>query len=107
MRVAVVGLLALGLATSGSVAQQPMSQNERAYTVTLVCVTIAANDRDDAGHQRSLDAARRMATVLGHDLDRLSHDLITMASVVGVQLREEPAKVAQSRAICRQLGLLS
>lgn len=107
MRGVIIGLLAMGLAATASSAQQPMSQNDRAYTITLICVTISANDQDDSGHQRSLDAARRMATALGYNNDRLGHDLITMASVVGVQLRDEPAKVEHSRAVCRQLGLLS
>lgn len=48
-----------------------------------------------------------MATALGYSTERLSSDLITMASVVGVQLRDEPATVEHRRAVCRQLGLLS
>ncbi len=107
MRWLLLPIAALGLMGAGTPANQPMSQQERTYTITLICVTIAANDRDDAGHQRSLDAARRMATALGYNNDRLGHDLIGMANVIGVQLRNEPAKVEHSRAVCRQLGLLS
>jgi hypothetical protein len=107
MRRNIVGMLALCLAAAPSLAQQPMSQNERAYTITLICNAIAANDNDHAGSTRSIDAARRMATALGYSIEQLGHDLITMASVVGVQLRDEPAKVEHSRAVCRQLGLLS
>lgn len=88
-------------------AQQPMSQNERAYTITLICSAIAANDNDPTGSARSIDAARRMATALGYSTERLSNDLITMASVVGIQLRDEPATVEHRRTVCRQLGLLS
>jgi hypothetical protein len=107
MQGVIIGLLAMGLTATASVAQQPMSQNERAYTITLICNAIAANDNDHAGSARSIDAARRMATALGYSTERLSSDLITMASVVGVQLRDEPAKVEHSRAVCRQFGLLS
>jgi hypothetical protein len=107
MRAVFFGLLALGLTATASVAQQPMSQNERAYTITLICNAIAANDNDRAGSARSIDAARKMAKALGYSSKRLSNDLITMASVVGVQLRDEPAKVERSRAVCRQLGFLS
>ncbi len=110
-----IAVLALASATStvsatkavAQTAQQPMSQNERAYTITLICSAIAANDNDHEGSARSLEAARKMATALGYSNDRLAHDLITMASVVGVQLRDEPEKIAQRRAVCRQLGLLS
>lgn len=110
-----VAVLALASVTStvsatravAQTAQQPMSQNERAYTITLICSAIAANDNDHEGSARSLEAARRMAQVLGYGTERLSSDLITMASVVGVQLRDEPAKIEQRRTVCRQLGLLS
>jgi hypothetical protein len=107
MRGLFLPILALGLMGAVTPAAQPMTKNERAYTITLICVTIAANDRDDASYQRSLDAVRKMATALGYTTKRLSNDLITMASVIGVQLRDEPAKVEHSRGICRQLGLLS
>lgn len=110
-----VAVLALASVTStvsatkavAQTADQPMSQNERAYTITLICSAIAANDNDHEGSARSIEAARKMATALGYRSDQLSHDLITMASVVGVQLREEPEKIVQRRAVCRQLGLLS
>jgi hypothetical protein len=107
MRWVVLPIVALGLMGAGTPAKQPLSQQERTYTITLICAAIAANDRDEAGSQRSLDAARKMATALGYSLDRLSKDLGTMASVVGVQLRDEPATVERNRGICRQLGLLS
>lgn len=108
MRKALLAVLMMVAAgTASAKAQQPMTKNERAYTITLICVAIAANDRDDAGSQRSIEAARKMARALGYSLDRLSKDLLTMAKVVGVQLRDEPAKVEQSRTVCRQLGLLS
>jgi hypothetical protein len=108
MRKAVLVVLMVAMAGAVSAtAEQPMSKDERAYTITLICAAIAANDRDDAGSQRSIEAARKMATALGYSLDRLSKDLLTMAEVVGVQLRDEPAKVEQRRAVCRQLGLLS
>jgi hypothetical protein len=109
MRKALLAVLMM-VAMTGAIsarAQQPMSKDERAYTITLICAAIAANDRDDAGSQRSIEAARKMAAALGYSSKKLSSDLITMASVVGVQLRDEPAKVEQRRGICRQLGLLS
>lgn len=106
MRKANWAVLALGLLASASHGQQPMSENERAYTISLICNAIAASDNDQAGSARSIDAARKMAKVLGYSLDRLSKDLGKMASVVGVQLRDEPTKIAQRRAVCRQLGLL-
>ena len=107
MRGMLVGVLVMGLTATASLAEQPMSQNERAYTITLICNAIAASDNDYEGSARSIDAARKMAKALGYSSKRLSSDLITMASVVGVQLRDEPAKVEQRRAVCRQLGLLS
>jgi hypothetical protein len=106
MQRVILGMLALGLMGAGAPAQ-PMSQNERAYTITLICNAIAANDNDQSGSTRSIDAARKMAKALGYSTKRLSSDLITMASVVGVQLRDEPAKVEHRRGVCRQLGLLS
>lgn len=107
MRKAIWAVLALGLLASASHGQQPMSKDERAYTITLMCNAIAASDSDYEGSARSMEAARKMAKALGYNSKRLSSDLITMASVVGVQLRDEPAKVAQRREVCRQLGLLN
>lgn len=112
LAVAVLALASVTLTVSATMAvaqtaQQPMSQNERTYTITLICSAIAANDNDHEGSARSLEAARKMAQALGYSNERLSSDLITMASVVGVQLREEPEKIVQRRAVCRQLGLLS
>ena len=106
MRGVILPIVALALMGAGRPAPQPMSQNERAYTITLICYVISANDRDAAGNARSLDAARKMATALGYSNERLSHDIGTMVSVVGVQLRNEPATVDRNRGICRQLGLI-
>jgi hypothetical protein len=107
MRRVVLVVMAMGLMSAAKAAPQPMSQKERTYTITLICVAVAANDRDETGSARSLDAARKMASVLGYGNARLSKDLGTMASVVGVQLRNEPAKVDRNRGVFRQLGLLS
>lgn len=43
-------LAAAMVLASGAVAvpaQQPMSQNERAYTITLICAVLAANGRNE------------------------------------------------------------
>jgi hypothetical protein len=104
MRGVFLALLAFGLTGAGEAAPKPMSKNERAYTITLICVAISANE--NTGDIRSIDAARKMAKTLGYKNERLSRDMLTMASVVGVQLRDEPATVDRNRAICRQLGLV-
>ena len=104
MRRVFLVLLAFCLAGAGEAAPKPMSKNERAYTITLICVAISANE--NTGDIRSIDAARKMAKTLGYKNERLSRDMLTMASVVGVQLRDEPATVDRNRAICRQLGLV-
>jgi hypothetical protein len=107
MRGFLLPIMALALIGAGEPPKQPMDPKERTYTITLICSAIAANDNDQAGSARSIDAARKMAGALAYSTKRLSSDLITMASVVGVQLRDEPAKVEHSRGVCRQLGLLS
>lgn len=104
MRRVLLVLLAFGLTGAGEAAPKPMSKNERAYTITLICVAISANENTE--DIRSIDAARKMSKTLGYDNKRLSRDIGTMASVVGVQLRDEPATVDRNRGICRQLGLL-
>lgn len=103
-------LAAAMVLASGAVAvpaQQPMSQNERAYTITLICAVLAANGRNDADIQRTINAVRKVGTTMGYSNKKVSSDLGTMASVVGVQMRDEPATVDRNRGVCRQLGLLS
>lgn len=106
MRRVLLGMLALGLMGAGEPAAPPMDSKERAYTIALICVVIAANDNDQAGGVRSLDAVRKMGKAKGYTNKRVSDDIGTMANVVGVQLRGEPATVVRNRSICRQLGLI-
>ena len=107
MRGLLLPMMALALIGAGAPPKQSMDPKERTYTITLICSAIAANDNDKAGSARSIDAARKMARALAYSTKRLSSDLGTMASVVGVQLRDEPATVDRNRGVCRQLGLLS
>ena len=106
MRRVFLVLLAFGLTGAGEAAPQPMSKNERAYTITLICAVLAARHKNDVDIQRTMDAVRKMGKAKGYTNKKVSGDLITMASVVGVQLRDEPATVERNRGICRQLGLL-
>lgn len=106
MRRVFLVLLAFGLAGAGEAAPQPMNKNERAYTITLICAVLASRDKNDADTQRTMDAVRKMGKAKGYASKKVSGDLITMASVVGVQLRDEPATVERNRGICRQLGLI-
>ena len=108
MRRLLLPIAGIGLmAAAPQASRAPMSAKERTYTITLICYSISANDDDQAGNAKSLDAARKMARALRYSDERLSRDLFTMASVVGLQLRDEPDTVARNRGICRQLGLLS
>lgn len=106
---ALLGLVAAVAVIGRAPAQTtaPMNANERAYTIALICVAVAANDNDAAGGLRSINASRKMAKALGYGQSRLSRDLATMASVVGDQLRKEPEKVERHRGVCRQLGLIN
>jgi hypothetical protein len=105
MRAVFLAIVAFGIMGGAEAAPQPMSKNERAYTITLICV-LAARDKNDADIQRTMDAVRKMGKTKGYADKKVSGDLITMASVVGVQLRDEPTTVDRNRGICRQLGLL-
>ena len=105
MRPAVVGvvtLVPLLVATA-----PPMSSNERAYTLTLMCTALASEYGNDADKLRTMDAARKMARAQGYDDRRLSRDVITMASVVGAKLHDNPNAMDENRLICRRLGLVS
>ena len=106
MRRVFLVVMAMGLVGAAKAAPQPMSKNERAYTITLICAVLASRDKNDADIQRTMDAVRKMGKAQGYANKKVSGDLITMASVVGVQLRNEPATVDHNRGICRQLGLL-
>ena len=106
MRRVFLVLLAFGLTGASEAASPPMSKNERAYTITLICAVLASRDKNDVDIQRTMGAVRKMGKAKGYASKKVSGDLITMASVVGVQLRNEPATVDHNRGICRQLGLL-
>lgn len=106
MRGVFLVLFAFGMTGAGEAAPQPMDSKERAYTITLICAIVAAHDKNDTDIQRTMDAVRKMGKAKGYPNKKISGDLITMASVVGVQLRDEPATVERNRGICRALGLI-
>ena len=93
--------------TAASRSPLPMSAKERAYTLTVMCTVVAAHDNSDRDHTRALDAARKMAKVLGYAEMRLAHDLIATANVLGDDLRSDPNAIARNREICQRLQLAS
>lgn len=88
-------------------AKRPMSASERAYTLALMCVAVAANDQKDADYQRSLDAVRKMAKQQGYSDNRLSQDIWTMTNVIGDSLHKDPKAIDEKRELCRRLSLAS
>lgn len=105
--VGIAATLSMGVQSGSAAAQSAaMDPKERAYTLTLVCVVVAANDKDEAGHARALDAARKMAKAQSYSDKRLTDDLFNMTTVLGVEAREKPDSMSENRAFCRRLKLL-
>lgn len=94
------------MVVAGPAMAQSAASNDRAYTLTLMCTTVASVYGTDADKQRSLDAARKMARAQGYSVKRLSDDLGTMANVLGDKDRDHPDEVQRDREICRRMGLL-
>ena len=80
---------------------------QRAYTLSLMCWTVASYYQNKADILRSADAMRKMAAAMGYDNDRTAKDITTMASVLGVELRNDPNSMERNRASCRKIGLAS
>jgi hypothetical protein len=81
--------------------------NEQAYTITLLCAAVASQSRNDADIQRTMEAVRKMARVLGYDNRRLSTDMVKMAGALGVEQRTDPRAMDDHRATCRRIKLIS
>lgn len=80
---------------------------ERAYTLSLMCWTVASYYKNEADILRTGDALRKMAAAMGYDNARTAKDVTTMASVLGVELRNDPGSMERNRAACRKIGLVS
>lgn len=80
---------------------------DRAYTLSLMCSVVASYYRNDADIQRTAVAMRKMGAAMGYDNARIAKDATTMASVLGNELRTDPASMERHRASCRQIGLAS
>lgn len=105
-----VFLVAAIVLASGAVAapfKQPTSANERAYTLAVMCSVVAANDQNDTNVQRTADAVRKMAKVMGYTTARVANDSIAMANVLGNELRTNPNRMNVRRETCRKLALIS
>lgn len=99
-------VMAFGLIGAAASAKQPASANERAYTLTVMCSVVAANDKNDANFQRTADAVRKMAKVLGYTTARVAKDSIAMANVLGNEQRTNPNAMSTRRETCRKLALI-
>ena len=80
---------------------------KRAYTLSLMCWVVASHYQNEADILRTADAMRKMGAAMGYDNARTAKDVTTMASVLGVELRNDPGSMARHRASCRQIGLVS
>lgn len=107
VRLVIAGLVGVIGAAAAGAEPAPMSSNERAYILTVMCTAIASEYGNDADQQRSLDAARKMARVQGYNDHRLSDDLGSAASVLGIRARNRIDALSRDRDICRRMGLLS
>lgn len=97
-----------GVATAAPVSTDAQTvAQKRAYTLSLMCMAVASYYKNEADIHRTVDAVRKMAVVMGYDNERIAKDVTTMASVLGVELRNDPSSMEQSRAACRKIGLAS
>lgn len=103
--VASFGLLAAMAGSQASATE--MAPKDRAYTLALMCYAFASEYGTEADGLRTQEAVSKMGRAQGYSRKRISSDSITMASVVGVQIRDDPSSVERNRAICRKLKLIS
>lgn len=101
-------MTALSAATicAGSVDAAGMSAKDKAYTLTLMCAAFASAYGTDADGLRTQDAVRKMGRAKGYSSKRVSGDAIDAASVVGVEIRNDPSLIERNRVICRALKLM-
>ena len=97
--------IALCSAAPSPAATQP--QNDRAYTLTLMCAVVASHYGGDADIHRTMDAARKMGKAKGYAGKRVSDDLVTMSGALGAELRNNPTSMDENREVCRKLKLVS
>jgi hypothetical protein len=107
MRRVILVLLAVGLMGGNASAQQSMSANERAYTLTIMCAAVAKHYGNNADHMRALDASNKMAKVLQYSFTRYTLDLEGADKVLAKQHRSDPGRITKRRELCRQLQLAS
>jgi hypothetical protein len=109
--IALLGIIALDAviqrAHAATVAKPPMAPKERAYTLTLMCIAVAANDRNEEDGIHAMDAARKMGRAMRYSEKRVSDDIWTMTNVVGDQLHRDPTSIDSKREICRKIQLAS
>lgn len=98
--------LALVLFSISAQARSPTA-NEKAYTLALTCAVVAAHYDDLPGTRKSQDAVKRVGRVLGYSSDRQASNMLTTASVLGVEARRDPSGMERHRGECRYFGLVS
>lgn len=111
-RFGVFAMATLAVATmSGPMAAKPAAvptvAQQRAYTLSLMCVAVASYYDNEADKLRTVDALRKMGAAMGYDNTRIANDMTTMASVLGDELRSNPDAMEGHRASCRKIGLVS
>lgn len=106
MRGAFVAMVAVALPGAAMAAPTKSQASERAYTLSLMCSAVAANDGEQADYSRTFDAVRKTGRKLGHSEARISQDVLTMAQVVGDRAHRDPSSLDGNREICRKLGLI-
>lgn len=107
MRRVLLVLSTVGIMAAAPPKKTTMDPKERAYTLTLMCVAVAASDQKESDGLRSINAARKMGKAIGHSEKRVSDDIWTMVNVVGDQLHSKPSSLNDRREICRRMQLAS
>jgi hypothetical protein len=103
MRGMIWAIAVFGLLGAAKAAPKPMDAKKRAYTLTLMCSVVA---KGDAEIRKTSDATRKMAKAMGYSDSRVAQDALGMASVLGNELRTDPAATNKHRDVCRTLGLV-
>lgn len=105
--IAAISMLIPGALLAASPAKSPSPAQEKAYTLSLMCSVVAGYYENEADILRTADAMRKMGAAMGYDNKRIANDVTTMASALGVELRNDPKSMERHRASCRQIGLVS
>lgn len=80
---------------------------QHAYTLSVMCWAVASYYGKQPDIVRTTEALRKMGAAMGYDNARTAKDATTMASALGVELRNDPGSMERHRASCRQIGLVS